>query len=106
LKQFQSPAQELLVWLGPAIGPAAFEVGDEVRQQFLGYRQDADELFSATRPGHWLADIYALARMRLEDAGVAYIGGGDYCTFTRGDLFFSYRREGMTGRMASMIWYA
>jgi YfiH family protein len=104
LARFQNPAQELLVWLGPAIGPGAFEVGDEVRERFLGDRQAAAQLFTLTRPGHWLADIYALARMRLNAAGVTFISGGDYCTFTQQSLFFSYRRDGMTGRMAAMIW--
>jgi YfiH family protein len=104
LQRFSSPAQELLVWLGPAIGPAAFEVGDEVRERFLSHRQDAAEFFTITRPGHWLADIYALARMRLNAAGVGFICGGDFCTFNQESLFFSYRRDGKTGRMAAMIW--
>jgi YfiH family protein len=104
LQRFRSPAQELLVWLGPAIGPAAFEVGDEVRECFLSYRQEAAQLFTFTRPGHWLADIYALARMRLNDAGVMFVSGGDCCTYSQESLFFSYRRDGKTGRMAAMIW--
>jgi copper oxidase (laccase) domain-containing protein len=104
LQRFQCPAHELLVWLGPAIGPSAFEVGDEVRELFLNHRQVAESLFTPTRPGHWLADIYALARMRLKHAGVGFICGGDYCTFTQESLFFSYRRDGVTGRMAAMIW--
>jgi YfiH family protein len=104
LQRFQCSAHELLVWLGPAIGPSAFEVGDEVRELFLNHRQAAESLFTLTRPGHWLTDIYALARMRLEDAGVGFICGGDYCTFTQESLFFSYRRDGVTGRMAAMIW--
>jgi YfiH family protein len=104
LARFRSPPKELLVWLGPAIGPAAFEVGDEVRERFLSHRRDAAECFTSTRPGHWLADIYGLARLRLNDAGVAFVGGGEYCTFNQEDLFFSYRRDGTTGRMAAMIW--
>ncbi|PVV10692.1 MAG: hypothetical protein B6D77_07955 [gamma proteobacterium symbiont of Ctena orbiculata] len=104
IQRFQAPAQELLVWLGPAIGPAVFEVGDEVRDVFLGYRREAGQMFTANRPGHWLADIYALARMRLTDAGVGFITGGDYCTLTQDRLFFSYRRDGVTGRMAALIW--
>ncbi|MEW8027025.1 MAG: peptidoglycan editing factor PgeF [Candidatus Thiodiazotropha sp.] len=104
LQRFQSPAEELLVWLGPAIGPAAFEVGDEVRDRFLSYRQEAAQSFTANRPGHWLADIYALARMRLNDAGVEFVGGGGLCTVTQENLFFSYRRDGVTGRMAALIW--
>lgn len=104
LQRFRSPAQELLVWLGPAIGPAAFEVGDEVRERFLSHRQDAAEFFTTTRPGRWLVDIYGLARMRLNDAGVVFFSGGEYCTFNQEDLFFSYRRDGKTGRMAALIW--
>jgi YfiH family protein len=104
LQCFHSPPQELLAWLGPAIGPAAFEVGDEVRECFINYRQEAADLFTVTRPGHWLADIYALARMRLTDAGVVFISGGDYCTYSQESLFFSYRRDGKTGRMAALIW--
>ncbi|MEW8024239.1 MAG: laccase domain-containing protein, partial [Candidatus Thiodiazotropha sp.] len=104
LQRFQSPMEELVVWLGPAIGPAAFEVGDEVRDSFLAYRQATAQSFINNRPGHWLADIYALARMRLIDAGVQFITGGEYCTLTQDRLFFSYRRDGATGRMAAMIW--
>ncbi|MES9969521.1 MAG: peptidoglycan editing factor PgeF [Candidatus Thiodiazotropha sp.] len=104
LQRFQAPAKELLVWLGPAIGPAVFEVGEEVRDAFLGHRQEAGQMFAASRPGHWLADIYALARMRLTDAGVGFITGGEYCTFSQDRLFFSYRRDGVTGRMAALIW--
>jgi YfiH family protein len=106
LQRFESPVHELLVWLGPAIGPGAFEVGSEVREPFVSYRQAAESLFTPTRSGRWLADIYALARMRLEDAGVGFVGGGEYCTFTEESLFFSYRRDGVTGRMAAMIWLA
>ncbi|MEW8507637.1 MAG: peptidoglycan editing factor PgeF [Candidatus Thiodiazotropha sp.] len=105
LLRFRSPMEELLVWLGPAIGPAAFEVGEEVRDAFLGQHEESDRFFTCNRPGHWLADIYGLARMRLEAAGVGFVCGGEYCTLTQDELFFSYRREGVTGRMASMIWF-
>ncbi|MES9823110.1 MAG: peptidoglycan editing factor PgeF [Candidatus Thiodiazotropha endolucinida] len=104
LQRFQSPMEELVVWLGPAIGPAAFEVGDEVRDRFLAYRQASAQSFTNNRPGHWLADIYALARLCLTDAGVEFITGGEYCTLTQDRLFFSYRRDGATGRMAAIIW--
>jgi copper oxidase (laccase) domain-containing protein len=100
------PAGELLTWLGPAIGPAAFEVGDEVRAVFVAHDAQAAQAFVAHGPGKWLADIYWLARQRLKAAGVASISGGDRCTFSEAADFFSYRRDGVTGRMASLIWLA
>lgn len=105
LAPFDDPA-ELLVWLGPAIGPLAFEVGAEVREQFIDRQSSAVAAFvpSPTAGDKWLADLYQLARLRLESAGVVSISGGDYCTFTERDYFYSYRREGQTGRMASLIW--
>ena len=94
----------LSAWLGPAIGPAAFEVGPEVREAFVArHPEDA----AAFRPGHGdrhLADLYALARARLTRAGVAVVGGGDRCTHDEDRCFFSHRRDGLTGRMASLIW--
>ena len=95
---------ELLVWLGPAIGPTAFEVGSEVRDAFLSTDLKAEQGFRPSRPGHWLADLYFLARRRLSQLQVVYIGGGDYCTLSDSRRFFSYRRDGVTGRMASLIW--
>ncbi|SER12399.1 conserved hypothetical protein [Amphritea atlantica] len=104
LAVFPDPS-EVLVWFGPAIGPLAFEVGDEVKQQFCDVMPAAESAFVATqRPGKWLADIYLLARLRLKQAGVQNVFGGEYCTFTQSDLFYSYRRDGVTGRMASVIW--
>jgi YfiH family protein len=104
LARFEEPAEALLVWLGPAIGPQAFEVGPEVREAFLA-REPADAgAFVPNRPGHWLADLYALARNRLQRAGVGFVGGGDSCTVSEPERFFSYRRDGATGRMASLIW--
>jgi len=92
-------------WLGPAIGPKAFEVGGEVREQFCQQQADAEQAFvPSTAEGKWLADIYQLARLRLQRAGVQHISGGDHCTFTDEQRFFSYRRDGQTGRMASVIW--
>ena len=93
-----------LLWLGPAIGPQAFEVGDEVRQAFVNEIPATAVAFVATRPGHWLADIYQLARIRLQKKGVNQIYGGGLCTFTDASRFYSYRRDGETGRMASLIW--
>jgi YfiH family protein len=94
---------EILAWLGPAIGPAAFEVGQDVHDIFTG--QDAACAAAFTPHGSkWLCDLYHLARLRLNRAGVTAIYGGDRCTFSEPDNFFSYRRDGRTGRMASLIW--
>lgn len=100
------PPERLMAWLGPAIGPAAFEVGPEVREAFVADDPDADGAFTASgvRPGHYLADIYLLARQRLSRSGVNVISGGGYCTVQDVPRFFSYRRDGRTGRMASLIW--
>lgn len=99
------PAQgPLTAWLGPAIGPDAFEVGPEVHEAFVtGHLEDT----SAFRAGHgdrYLADLYALARARLTRAGVTTVSGGDRCTYTEETAFFSHRRDGLSGRMASLIW--
>ncbi len=96
--------EELLVWLGPAIGPTAFEVGDEVRAAFMAHDPRAASAFVAHGDGHWLADIYTLARQRLSACGVQQVSGGDRCTYTEREQFFSYRRDGVCGRMASLIW--
>lgn len=98
------PGKALLAWLGPAIGPAAFEVGDDVREAFVRVDADSARAFVANPRGRWLADIYQLARRRLECQGVTAIYGGEYCTVAQADLFYSYRRDGATGRMASLIW--
>ncbi len=103
---FDRPADELLAWLGPAIGPDAFEVGDEVRAAFVDRDLDAGAAFHAHGPGHWLADLYALARRRLRACGVREISGGEHCTFRDATLFFSYRRQPRTGRAATLIWLA
>ncbi len=95
---------EILAWLGPAIGPDVFEVGDEVREAFLAVDSAAGEAFKPSPHGRWLADIYALARKRLASAGVSGIYGGGFCTFSDAQRFYSYRRDGVTGRMASLIW--
>lgn len=95
---------EHLAWLGPAIGPAAFEVGPEVRNAFLSYHPTAAAAFQETRPGHWLADLYGLARLRLAARGVDAVYGGGFCTFRDAERFYSYRRDGVTGRMATLIW--
>ncbi|MCK4743898.1 MAG: peptidoglycan editing factor PgeF [Sulfuriflexus sp.] len=94
---------EILAWLGPAIGPSAFEVGDEVRKAFIA-QHDVASAFVAVDEGHWLMDIYAVARVRLNAVGVTDISGGEYCTFNDSERFFSYRRDKSCGRMASLIW--
>lgn len=98
------PPEEIIAWLGPAIGPHAYEVGDDVREACLLADPGAGDCFRAVREGHWLADLYALARRRLSSAGVGSIHGGGLCTYADTERFFSYRRDGRTGRMASLIW--
>jgi YfiH family protein len=97
---------ELLAWLGPAIGPANFEVGDDVRAAFLAADPAATAAFVTHGRGKWLADIYALAARRLVAAGVTAISGGGWCTFADRERFYSYRRDGVTGRMATLVWLA
>ena len=104
LSRLQAPAESLLAWMGPAIGASAFEVGDEVRQAFVAGAGEDASAFVPGNAGRWWADIYLLARLRLMRAGVGFIGGGDYCTVTDRERFYSYRRDGVTGRMASLIW--
>ena len=98
---------ELLAWLGPCIGPQAFEVGEDVRQAFVAVDPAAAACFSALRPGKWLADLPALARQRLQAAGVRAIYGNDgslaWCTVSQPARFFSFRRDGVCGRMAAAI---
>ena len=98
--------ETLQAWLGPAIGPDSFEVGPEVREAFLGHDPKAVHAFRAegARPGHFMADIYALATLRLNHLGVSSVNGGGLCTVQDPDQFFSYRRDGRTGRMATLIW--
>ncbi len=98
------PADMLMAWLGPAIGPDAFEVGGEVRTAFVTGDPSALGAFRPSPSGHWLADIYALARLRLARLGVRSVHGGDFCTLGDADRFFSFRRDGVTGRMATLIW--
>ncbi len=101
----QVPPDQVLAWMGAAIGPQAFEVGDEVRQAFVNRHPEAAAAFvPQPAPGKWLADIYQLARIRLNRIGVQAIHGGGRCTFSEADSFYSYRRDGATGRMASLIW--
>ena len=94
----------VLAWLGPAIGPSAFEVGDEVRTAFVTDLPTAGEAFAPCGQGKWLAELYALARLRLARAGVTAVYGGTACTYSDPARYFSYRRDGVTGRMATLIW--
>jgi len=104
LEALAVPADELLVWLGPAIGPAAFEVGPEVRDAFLAQHSSAAAAFVAScNAGRFMADIYQLARIRLAAAGVDAVYGGGLCTVSD-PRFYSYRRTARTGRFASLIW--
>lgn len=105
--EFPQP-EDVLVWLGPAIGPLAFEVGGEVRDEFIARDPAAAQAFRpvAEKPGFWLGDLYQLARQRLQRIGISAVYGGGRCTYTESELFFSYRRDGRTGRMASVIWIA
>ena len=100
------PPAQLVAWLGPAIGPASYEVGAEVRDAFVARDRAAERCFTPTRPGHWLADLYGLARLSLAAAGVDAVFGGDFCTFSDAARFFSHRRTAPCGRMATLIWRA
>lgn len=94
----------LQAWLGPAIGPAAYDVGAEVRAAFVDQDEGTAAAFAPGRPNKWQCDLYALARRRLAAAGVEAISGGGLCTYTDSERFFSYRRDGQCGRMATLAW--
>jgi YfiH family protein len=96
------PAHKLLAWLGPAIGPRAYEVGEDVLAALRGH----EAAFTPARPGHWLLDLYAVARQRLSQAGVTRISGGGLCTYSEPERFFSYRRDRTSARMGAFIWLA
>lgn len=104
LARMATPPAEVLAWLGPAIGPHHYEIGEEVFHAFVDPAPETAAAFSPSRPGHWWADLYRLARHRLRAAGVERIYGGGFCTAGEPARFFSYRRDGKTGRMASLIW--
>ena len=95
---------ELMVWLGPAIGPGAFEVGAEVVQAFIARDSQNSLAFTQNDERHWMCDLYRLARIELDTLGIDAVFGGNECTFTDSTRFYSYRRDGVTGRMASLIW--
>ncbi len=98
---------QLIAWMGPCIGPKAFEVGEEVRAAFVAHdAQAAQHFVHSTKAGKWLCDMYAIAKQRLKALGVTDVTGGDYCTLSQPDLFFSHRRDKVAGRMAAFVWIA
>ena len=102
----ERPGDALLAWLGPAIGPASYEVGPEVREACLAAAPGAEFAFAPSpgRPGRWLADLYAIATRQLESLGVERVYGGGFCTRRDERRFFSHRRDGATGRFATLAW--
>ncbi|GAB1438459.1 purine nucleoside phosphorylase YfiH [Providencia sp.] len=103
INQFISTPNEIMAWLGPAIGAEKFEVGEDVKDAFVNQSPDLASAFLSYK-NKYLADIYLLARKKLQAVGISSIYGGDFCTVADENRFFSYRREGKTGRMASLIW--
>ncbi len=104
VEHFHTPAHALRVWLGPAIGARAFEVGPEVRAAFCDQYPQAQEAFTPGAGDRWQANLVQLAQQRLHPLGVRHISGGHWCTWSDPGQFFSYRRDGQTGRMATLIW--
>ena len=102
----RTPASALMAWLGPAAGPDAYEVGVEVFDAFVSRDRAAEAAFLPTRPGHWNVDLFRLARMRLAAAGIAdgHVHGGGLCTISDPQRFFSHRRDGRGGRIATLAW--
>ena len=98
-----TPAGELMAWFGPAISQPAFEVQDDVRDAFVSMDEKTAACFEENERGRYQADLYGLARLKLSDAGLVRIYGGDLCTFSDAENFYSYRRDGTTGRMVSFI---
>jgi len=104
LASLEADPDDVVAWLGPAIGPEIFEVGPEVKEAFEREDANAGEAFRAHKPGKFMADLYALARRRLARAGVRDVHGGGFCTYQETDRFFSYRRAQRSGRMGAFIW--
>jgi YfiH family protein len=100
----QASPSTLMAWLGPAIGPGEFEVGDEVRAAFITKQPQAAAAFIAGENGKWLANLYQLARLRLHALGINRVYGGELCTYSDPERYYSYRRDGVTGRMGTFIW--
>lgn len=105
--KFQCPHNDIIAWFGAAIGPTAFQVGQEVVEQFMAWDNQAELAFTIdpNSEGKYLGNLYQLATQRLNKLGITQISGGERCTYTEKDHFFSYRRDGKTGRMASLIWF-
>jgi YfiH family protein len=99
-----APAADLMAWIGPGIGPDAFEVGEDVREAFCAAAPERRKAFRPLHPGKWLCDLPALARDALHRAGVTRVYGGTLCTYSDAQRFYSYRRDRITGRMAALIW--
>jgi hypothetical protein len=104
LNWFGVQRTDIIAWLGPCIGAQRYEIGPEVYDAFMGNSEADAQHFESNRPGHWLANLAGLASARLRRAGVSQISGGDWCTASDAQRFFSYRRDGTTGRMATCIW--
>lgn len=102
----RTPPDRVMAWLGPAAGPQAYEIGEEVFDAFTAFDGRARMAFLPTRPGHWKVDLYTLARQRLLDAGVLDVYGGGLCTISDPARFFSHRRDGRSGRIATLAWIA
>jgi YfiH family protein len=101
---FGVPPRAIVAWLGPAIGPAAYEVGADVRDAYLAQDSAAERFFASNARGRWQADLYGLARHSLYTCGVSAVAGGGFCTLAESERFFSHRREAPCGRMATLIW--
>jgi len=108
LAAMRTPAAGVVAWLGPAAGPAHYEIGGDVHDAFLAHSREAGAAFTATRPGHWRVDLYLLARQRLRAAGMQAgdIHGGGLCTIAEPSRWFSHRRDRRSGRMATLVWMA
>jgi YfiH family protein len=104
IKAIGEEPKNLMAWLGPAIGPHAFEVGAEVREAFIAKDPQAEQAFKSASD-KWLGDLYVIAKQRLNKLGVIEIYGGGECTYSDSSQYFSFRRDGVTGRMATMVWF-
>ena len=104
IKALPAAPSDLIAWFGPAIGPNAFEVGEDVREQFINFDTKAADAFHPIAKNKWLFDIYFLGRQRLNNCGIFAIYGGEFCTYSKPEQFFSFRKSTKTGRMASLIW--